>query len=115
MMAVYARARCAFSILERSIPSGSLRVDRLLGEKAIARDSEAGRQQFSKLMESRRAHEASEANHPEPDVDCQPVAHGQLDLSVEPAGCARKAAASRQNTLPVFQQPHLLTRPSPKG
>ena len=40
---------------------GWLRVDRLLGEKGIPLDSEAGRQQFAKLMESRRAQEAAAA------------------------------------------------------
>ncbi len=38
---------------------GWLRVDRLLGEKGIPQDSEAGRGQFAKLMESRRAQEAA--------------------------------------------------------
>ena len=34
---------------------GWLRVDRLLGEKGIPKDSEAGRSQFAILMEKRRA------------------------------------------------------------
>ncbi len=37
-----------------------LRVDRLLGEKGIPRDSEAGREQLSKDMERRRAQENAE-------------------------------------------------------
>jgi hypothetical protein len=36
---------------------GWLRVDRLLGEKGISRDSEAGRKQFALLMEKRRMEE----------------------------------------------------------
>lgn len=36
-----------------------LRVDRLLGEKGIPRDSEAGRKQFALLMERRRAEESA--------------------------------------------------------
>ena len=36
-----------------------LRVDRLLGEKGIPKDSEAGREQFSKMMEARRAEEST--------------------------------------------------------
>jgi hypothetical protein len=38
---------------------GWLRVDRLLGEKGIPKDSEAGRQQFTSLMERRRAEESA--------------------------------------------------------
>jgi hypothetical protein len=34
-------------------------VDRLLGEKGIPKDSEAGRQQFASLVERRRAEESS--------------------------------------------------------
>ena len=34
-----------------------LRVDRLLGEKAVPQDSAAGREQFARLMESRRSQE----------------------------------------------------------
>jgi putative transposase len=37
-----------------------LRVDRLLGEHGIPQDSEAGREQFGRLMESRRAQEAAQ-------------------------------------------------------
>jgi len=37
---------------------GWLRVDRLLGEKGIPKDSEAGRRQFAMLMERRRAEES---------------------------------------------------------
>ena len=37
---------------------GWLRVDRLLGEKGIPKDSEAGREMFALLMEQRRAEEA---------------------------------------------------------
>jgi hypothetical protein len=37
---------------------GWLRVDRLLGEKGIPKDSEAGRRQFGLLMERRRAEES---------------------------------------------------------
>ena len=36
-----------------------LRVDRLLGEKGIPGDTEAGRQQFASLMERRRAEESA--------------------------------------------------------
>ena len=36
-----------------------LRVDRLLGEKGIPKDSEAGREQFSKMREARRAEEST--------------------------------------------------------
>ena len=36
-----------------------LRVDRLLGEKRIAKDSPAGRREFARLMEERRAQEGS--------------------------------------------------------
>ena len=36
---------------------GWLRVDRVLGEKGIPQDSKAGREQFARLMESRRAQE----------------------------------------------------------
>jgi hypothetical protein len=39
-----------------------LRVDRLLGEKGIPRDSGAGREQFARLMEQRRKEEAA-ADH----------------------------------------------------
>jgi hypothetical protein len=38
---------------------GWLRVDRLLGEKGIPKDSEAGRQQFTSLMERRRAEDSA--------------------------------------------------------
>ena len=38
---------------------GWLRVDRLLGEKDIPKDSEAGRQQFGRQMERRRAEESA--------------------------------------------------------
>jgi putative transposase len=38
---------------------GWLRVDRLLGEKGIPQDSEAGRQQFAQQMERRRAQESA--------------------------------------------------------
>jgi hypothetical protein len=34
-------------------------VDRLLGEKGIPKDSEAGRQQFTSLMERRRAEDSA--------------------------------------------------------
>jgi len=38
---------------------GWLRVDRLLGEKGVPRDSEAGRRQFAALTEKRRAEESA--------------------------------------------------------
>jgi putative transposase len=44
---------------DRSQRPGWLRVDRLLGEKGIPQDSEAGRQQFARLMEQRRAEEST--------------------------------------------------------
>ena len=41
-----------------------LRVDRLLGEKGIPKDSEAGREMFARQMERRRAEEASADDEP---------------------------------------------------